>query len=56
MEIIEAILWSRPDDLVKIENSEVQHCSLRNKQLTLFAWTFVLFWQPFFGEYKACQK
>ena len=55
MEIIEAILWSRPDDLVYIENSEVQNCSLRNKHFTLAAWVFILFWQPFFAIYS-CRR
>ncbi len=55
IEILEGILWSQPQDLVPVENSTQQTCSLRNKCLTLIAWLFIIFWQPYFAIF-ACRR
>lgn len=50
MEIIEALLWSRPDELMHIEaTAEISRttCPIRNVVLTTFVWTAILPWQPY---------
>lgn len=55
IEVIEALLWSRPEELIPIESYQSQVCPLRNRTLTLAAWTCSLFFQPFFVIY-ACRR
>ena len=51
MEIIEAILWSRPEELLPIGEasalSPTSQCPTRNAALTTFVWLAILPWQPY---------
>lgn len=47
MEVIEAIVWSRPEELTSILEADSRMCPERNKRLTLFTFMFLLPWQPF---------
>ena len=51
MEAIEAILWSRPDELLPIDEASASlatsPCPTRNAVLTAFVWMAILPWQPY---------
>lgn len=51
MEAIEAILWSRPDELLPIDEASASlatsPCPTRNTVLTTFVWLAILPWQPY---------
>jgi len=49
MEVIEAILWSRPDELIPIGEAEASavSCPARNSALTTIVWLVILPWQPY---------
>jgi len=47
MEAIEAYVWSRPDELIPIqETASSKICARVNHRLTLFVWLCILPWQP----------
>jgi hypothetical protein len=46
MEIIEWMIWSRPEELISILDASSTTCSERNRKLTLFTWLALLPWQP----------
>ena len=51
MEAIEAVLWSRPDELLPIDEASTTlattPCPARNAVLTTFVWLAILPWQPY---------
>ena len=52
MEFIEAYLWSHPEELLSVRETEegspeiVTRCSTINRRLSIFIWLFILPWQP----------
>ena len=55
IEVIEAFLWARQEELIPIEKSQSQiTCPKRNRDLTLAAW-IIIFFQSFFVMYS-CRR
>lgn len=55
IEVIEALLWARPEELIPVEKSPSQiACPKRNKTLTLAAF-IIIFFQPFLVMYS-CRR
>lgn len=49
VEVIEAFLWAKPEELVPVSQAMTHTCSPRNQKLTLAIWLLIMPWQPFFG-------
>jgi hypothetical protein len=55
IEVIEALLWARPEEMIAIEKSQSQiACPTRNRALTLAAFS-IIFFQPFLVIYS-CRR
>jgi len=57
MEVIEAIIWSRPTELILIQDADGDSstCPVWNRFLTRIMWILILPWQPF-TVVRACRN
>ena len=54
IEVIEALLWSRPEELIPITDAATRRCPTRNAKLTLLAWLCIIF-QPLYVTWS-CRR
>lgn len=55
MELIEAILWWKAEELGSIYLSDSTRCSTMNRNLSIIIWLAILPWQPLWGIF-ACRR